>query len=186
MKWIYAARCRSRAVPGALLWSKSGSILPKGGNHLCFSLLWCNKELCCICRFCKINYCSGVFCLFFFSSQAGEEPCSGLFMGSAVLEDNPRCMPRPGFGWARCEGEANQGPWTPQSNCTQWLPQQWGWQPPAPLALVGAAPEPGWVGTSSPASAQVGGCFWGLHHIPGGGGSTCHSQPWEDMINWLS
>lgn len=116
MKWIYSAGCCSRAVPGALLWGKRVRILPKGGNLPCFPLLWCDEEHCCIWQFCKINYCS----------QTVEEPCSGLFMGSAVLEDSPRCTSRPVFGWARCEGEANQGPWTTQSPCTSGCPSSEG------------------------------------------------------------
>lgn len=169
MKWIYAPGCCSRAVPGALLWGKRVRILPKGGNLLCFPLLWCNKEHCCIWQFCKINYCSVCFFfpLFFSLSDSGRALQWAVY-GVSCAGRHPQMYPQTCFWVGQVWKRSKSGTLDHAEPLHQWLPQQWGWQPPAPLALVDAAPEPGWVGTSSPATGQVGGCFWGLHHMPGG------------------
>lgn len=81
------------------------------------------------------------------------------------------------FRWVRCEGEANQGHWIPQSYCTWWLPHQrrvvahstpwlrWG----LPWSGPGSAPAHQHRGRGMAA-------FRGLHDIPGGGHLLIHQQ----------
>jgi len=103
-----------------------------------------------------------------FIPQIREEPGSGLFTGSAVLEGTPGCTPSPVSGWVGCEGEANLGHWTPRSRCARWLPQQRGWQPTAPLGFGGGCPGAGLGQHSSPALGQGVAAFGGLHEVMGG------------------
>lgn len=187
MKWIYAPGCCSRAVPGALLWGKRVRILPKGGNLLCFPLLWCNKEHCCIWQFCKINYCSVCFFfpLFFFALRQWKSPAVGCLWGQLCWKTPPDVPPDLFLG----------GPGVKEKQIRDPGPRR-------ALAPV-AAPA---VRVAATSTLGFGGCCpgagLGWHQLtrirPGGwlllgtashargGGSTCHSQPWEDRINWLS